>query len=243
MSSRRSVLRMRIILAMTFAALIIFTGCSIRISREPSSSAPEQAPAPAAPPSSSAAPPSSSKPEPSSSAPSAATPEGAAEELINKISNLDDSTVKDLAGQYLSMQEVPDAYLSLLKPITERVEFDVGKVTEADGKAGVGMTVTSIDAESALNSIIPGALAHMAALQLTGKDVSEPEKILAQYAADNIAWDAAPTIKTETVLYLIQDENGEWKVDAANPENVAFANAVTGGAISVAENLRAFLQR
>ncbi len=141
------------------------------------------------------------------------------------------------------MQEVPDAYLSLLKPITERVKFDVGKVTEENGKAKVEMTVTSVDAESALNSIVPGALAHLAALQLTGKDVSEPEKLLAQYAADNIAWDDAPTKKTETALHLIQDANGEWQIDVANPENVAFANAVTGGAITVAENLRSFLQR
>jgi hypothetical protein len=222
-------------IAFSLAALILFAGCSRIFSRfAPSQASPpsEAAPAPAKPP-------ESSKPE---SEPDKTTPQGAAEELLEEIVEIDEASVKDLAAKYLSSQPVPDAYLELLTPITSRVTYDVGKAVIEGNEARVAITVTSVDAESAIKGVIPGALAHFAALQLTGRDVSEPEKILAKYAAENIDWDNLPTVKTETTLYLKLDENGEWQVNTQNPENMAFINAVTGGALNVATELQGLVQ-
>jgi hypothetical protein len=222
-------------IAFSLVTLILFAGCSKLFSRDTPSQAPppsESAPAPVKPP-------EPSKPE---SKPDKTTPQGAAEELLQEIVEIDEDSVKDLAAKYLSSQPVPDAYLELLTPITSRVTYDVGRAVIEGDEARVAITVTSVDAESAIKGVIPGALAHFAALQLTGRDVSEPEKILAKYAADNIDWDKLPTVKTETTLYLMLDENNEWQVNAQNPENMAFIDAVTGGAINVASELQALAQ-
>jgi hypothetical protein len=222
-------------IAFSLAVLVLFAGCSRLFSREAPSEAPPQ----------SSAPPASSKPpeppEPEKE-PDKTTPQGAAEELLDKIVEIDEESVKELAAQYLSSQPVPDAYLELLTPITSRVTYDIGKAVIDGDEARVAVTVTSVDAESAIKGVIPGALAHFAALKLTGRDVSEPEKILAKYAADNIDWDNLPTVKTETTLHLVLDENGEWQVDAHNPDNMAFIDAVTGGAVSVAGELQSLAQ-
>jgi hypothetical protein len=155
---------------------------------------------------------------------------------------IDDDSVKDLAAKYLSSQPVPDAYLDLITPITSRVTYDIGKAAIDGDDAHVAIAVTSVDAESAIKGVLPGALAHFAALQLTGRDVSDPEKILAKYAAENIDWDKLPTVKTDTTLHLMRGENGEWQVNAQNPENMAFIDAVTGGAMGVAGELQGLAQ-
>jgi hypothetical protein len=223
-------------IAFSLAALMLFAGCSRLFTREAPSQAPpksEASPAPAPPA------PAPSKPE---SEPDKTTPQGAAEGLLQEIVAIDEDSVKELAAKYLSSQPVPDAYIDLLTPITSRVTYDVGKATIDGGKARVAIAVTSVDAESAIKGVLPGALAHYAALQLTGRDVSEPEKILAKYAAENIDWDKLPTVKTDTALHLVKGENGEWQVDSQNPENMAFIDAVTGGAITVASELQGLAQ-
>lgn len=170
-------------------------------------------------------------------------PDAAAAELLESISSLDRAEIDGLIAQYLGAQTLPDEYFALLKPISERLTYKVGTY-EIDGdKAAVQVAVSAVDAQSAINSVLSRAVMHLAALQFTGKDVSNPEKLLAEYAAENIKWDEIPSIKTDATLYLVMDANGEWQVDAANPDNLAFANAVSGGAIDAANNLKSYIDR
>lgn len=182
--------------------------------------------------------------EPPASAPDESeTPEETAKVLLDSLSNLDKGKVDELIGQYFGGQSIPEEYLDLLGPISERVTYKIGD-TRIDGdKAEVDIAVTSVDAQSAINSIMPAAVTHLAVMQLTGKDVSNPEKILAEYASENIKWDSIQNIKTDCTLYLVTGADGEWKVDATNPENIGFANAISGGAVEVAKNLKSFADK
>lgn len=188
-------------------------------------------------------PPEPESPEPESEPEKAETPDGAAEILLENINNLSREQVDELIGQYFGGQALPDEYFALLMPISERLTYEIGEYKIDGDKASVNVSVTAVDAQSAINSVMPRAVAHLAAMQLTGKDISNPEKILAEYAANNIKWDEIPTIEKESTLYLAKGADGEWKVDAANPGNLDFANSISGGAIDVANNLKAFTDR
>lgn len=226
---------MKKIFAISFAMIILFAGCSLKIPKPDSSadgSDGETAPAPPPAPSDS-----------SSSAPDASTPDGAAEILLEKVSDLDNETIRALASQYFSVEQLPEAFYSLLEPMSKRVTYKIGNFKIDGDSAVVDVSITSVDAQKALHSIMPGAVAHLAALQISGKDISEPEKILSEYAAKNIKWDELPTIKTDSTLYMVKGADGEWKVDASNPDNLGFANAISGGAIDVVQNLKSFAER
>lgn len=231
----RKVFAIFIILAAVL--LVMFSGCLRKIPLPFLPEASQKEPADSEPTEPSE--PESTEPEPDK----AETPDGAAELLLESINNLSREQVDELIGQYFGGQTLPDEYFALLMPISERLSYEIGEY-EIDGdKATVSVSVTAVDAQSAINSVMPRAVAHLAAMQLTGKDVSNPEKILAEYAADNIKWDEIPTIEKNSTLYLVKGADGEWKVDAANPENLDFANAISGGAIDVANNLKAFTDR
>lgn len=213
---------------LTMVTLFAFPSCS-RMSAPPE---PSSAPAPQS------EAPSSSQPESSSS-----TPEEAAEKIMRQISKLDAEQVKELTDEYFAGQEIPEEYYSLLKPMSERVSYKIGNYSVDGDTAMVDVSVTAVDAQSAVNSVMPGAAAHIIVMQMTGKDVSHPEQILADYAAANIEWDTLPTIRTDATLYLIMGADGEWKVDASNPDNLGFLNAISGGGVEVAKNLQSFVER
>lgn len=230
--NRRISYTMKKIFAVSLVLLIVLAGC---FRKTPQSAAPDSDS------SEPAAVPSASEPEPPKS--KASTPEGAVEELFESIKNMDYDQINELVGQYFENQTLPEEYFLLLKPITERVSYKIGESRIDGDNAMVDISVTAVDAQKAVNSVMPGAVAHLAAMQLTGKDISNPEKIIAEYAADNIKWDSLPTIKTDTTLYLVMGADGDWKVDVSNPDNIDFVNAVSGGAIEVAKDLKSFAER
>lgn len=222
--------------SLTLATLLAFTAC-MKIFSPPDKPAPsESSSVPQSEASSSSAP--ELPPEPSSS-----TPESAAEKIMQQISGIDTSEIKALADEYFAGREIPEEYYSLLEPISERVSYEIGECTIDGDKAAVKVSVTAVDAQSAINSVMPGAATHLIIMQMTGKDVSNPEKILAEYAADNIKWDELPTIKTDTTLYLVKGADDEWKVDASNPDNLDFLNAVSGGGVEVAKSFQSLVER
>lgn len=220
---------------LAFAILLMLPACSkLPASQQPSATESSSTP----PPKSEA----SSAPG-RSQAESSSTPDAAAEELMQKISDLNADRINELAGEYFSSQQIPEEYYSLLKPMSERVSYKIGNYKVEGDKAMVDVSVTAVDAQSAINSVMAGAATHLIILQMTGKDVSNPEKIIAEYAAANIEWDSLPTIKTDATLYLITGADGEWKVDATNPDNIGFLNAISGGGVDVANNFQSFVDR
>ncbi len=238
---------MKKIFALSFVVLVILAGC---VRKAPSGqSAPSSSSPQATPPKSSSSQPakaegSSIAPKSSSTSSSEAqTPDKAAEELFENVSKLDREQINEIVGQYFVTQQMPEEYFSLLEPITKRVDYKINSSKVNGEKAQVDVSITAVDAQSAINSVMPGAIAHLAAMQLTGKDITNPEKILADYAAKNIDWDKIPTIKTDATLYLVMGADNEWKVDASTPDNLSFANAISGGAIDVAKNVKAFAER
>lgn len=228
---------MKKIFAISLILLIVSAGC-FRKSQPPVTTELAQ-PKSSSPPSAESSAPEVSEP----AANRAATPDGAAEELFENISQLNQEQINELVGQYFDGQTLPDEYFCLLKPISEHISYRMGESRVDGDKAMVDISVTAVDAQKAINSVMPGAVAHLAAMQLTGKDISNPEKILAEYAASNIQWDSLPTIRTDTTLHLVMGADSEWKVDASNPDNIDFANAISGGAVDVAKNLKAFADR
>lgn len=222
---------------LSLAVLLLFAGCSFfkwPTDRSGSKSSAEES-----------TPKESSKPESqvSDKAPEEQTPEEVAGELMESISTLDEDTIRALADVYFAGQSVPDTYYSILKPISERVTYEIGNCTIDGDKATVDMTITSVDAQGAINSILPGAVTHLAAMQITGKDMSNPEQILVEYAAKNINWDNLSTVTTDATLHLVKGSDGEWAVDANNPDNLGFANAISGGGIEVAQSLKDLVER
>lgn len=222
---------MKIIFPISLAMIVLFAGCSFKFPKTDSFGDTSENP------------PQSSRPPEASSAPDAATPDGAAEILLEKVSNLDDNAIESFASDYFFVEQLPDACYTVLKPLSKRVAYKVGNCKIDGDNAMVDVSITSVDAKKAFNSIMPGAVAHLAALQISGKNISNPEEILAEYAAQNIEWDKLPTIRTDSTLYLVKGADGEWKADASNPDNMGFANAISGGAIDLAQDLKSFAER
>lgn len=221
-------------IAISLAMLISFAGCSmLQFPKQESNVKSEVVQPP-------------QEPQPDSESPPPAvpdTPDRAADKLLSNINELDDAQIDQLAQEYFSMQQFPEEYYDLIKPIAKRVTYKIGSAKIDGDKAAVDVSISAIDAQSAFNSVVPGAIAHLAALQITGKDISSPEKILAEYAAKNIKWDELPTIKTDSTLYLVIGADGEWKVDTNNPDNLEFVNAISGGAVNLAQSLTTFAER
>lgn len=228
---------MKKMLVVSLVLLVVLVGCLRKSPQNPTPKQPQAEPQPEA----SATEPASPDPAPPQN--KAETPDGAAELLLESISSLNQDKIDELIGQYFGGQTIPSEYISLLEPIAGHVTYKIGESRIDGDKAEVDIAVTSLDAQSAINSVMPGAVAHLAAMQLTGKDVSNPEKILTEYAAKNIKWDKTPTIKTDCTLYLVKGADGEWKADASNPDNLGFANAISGGAVEVANSLKAFADK
>lgn len=219
----------------TLIPLVFLSGCLKKIptaQSEPESAAQDPSSAPA-----------QSEPAKPESSDEASTPTGAADKLLSDLSDLDDERIVALAQEYFAMQSIPEEYYSVIKPLSERVSYKIGNYKINGDNAAVDIAVTAVDAEAAFSRIVPAAVAHLAVMQMTGKDVSNPEKIIAEYIAKNTDWDALPKIKTNTTLHLVMGADGEWKADASNPDNLDFANAVSGGALNVALNLKEVVAR
>lgn len=232
---------MKKILAISFVMLMIFAGCSVLKNPADDSDTNSKSPDKKTPSSSK----ESSKPESSAASKTAENkaPDKVAEELLDNMSSLDEAKIRELADTYFTGQSIPDAYYGVLKPISERMTYKIGDYKINGDKAEVNVTITSVDAQSAISSILPGAGAHLVAMQISGKDISNPEQILAEYAAKNITWDSLPTVTTKATLYLIKGDDGEWQIDSGNPDNYGFANAISGGGIEAAENLKGLVER
>jgi len=171
------------------------------------------------------------------------TPEGATASVLDEVIHLDREETEALIRQHLSIKEVPESYYGILSQVCKRIKYKTGASKIDGNKAEVEVAVTVIDAKKAVYGCMPGALAHLAALQIAGKDISEPEVVLANYAASNIDWDKMQTIKKDATLYLIKNRNGEWTPDQNHPGNVTFVNAVSGGAVDLAQSLKSFAER
>lgn len=229
---------------LALVTLLAFSACSrIFAPKTPEASSssaetPSESPSESSAPQSEAPSSSSAPPQEESSEP---TPEKAAEKIMEQISDLDMTQVQALADEYFAGQQIPEEYYVILKPISERVSYKIGEYEVTGDTAKVSVTVTSVDMQSALNSVLPGAATHFIIMQMTGKDVSRPEMIFAEYAAENIKWDELATKRTDTYLYLIKGADGEWKVDTSNSENVDFLNAVSGGGVELAKSFQSFV--
>ena len=220
---------MKKVLALSLVVLIFVGGCS----RKSADGAPAQDPPP--------------QPDPPSQQERRVhdqkTPEGAAANLLDEVIHLDRQETETLIRQHMSINEVPESYYSILSQVSRRVKYKIGASRIDESKAEVDVTITVVDAKKAVYGCMPGALAHLAALQIAGKDISEPEVILANYAATNIDWDKMQTVKNDTTLYLVKSRNGEWAPDQSHPGNIDFVNAVSGGAVDLAESLKSFAER
>ena len=220
---------MKKVLALFFILLILAAGCS----RKPGDSAPAQDPTrqPDAP------------PLQERKAHDTKTPDGAAAFILDEIIHLGREETESMIRQHLSIEEVPESYYGILSQVCRRIKYKTGAWKINGNNAEVEVNVTVIDARKAVYGCMPGALAHLAALQIAGKDVSEPEVVLANYAASNIEWDKMQTVKKDTALYLVRSRNGEWTPDTNHPGNIAFVNAVSGGAVDLADSLKSIAER
>ncbi|MCL2034639.1 MAG: hypothetical protein FWG94_07905 [Oscillospiraceae bacterium] len=220
---------MKKLLALFFVLLIFLAGCS----RKPGDSVPSQDPTrrPDAP------------PLQERKAHDTKTPDGAAAFVLDEVIHLDREETEAMIRQHLSIEEVPESYYGILSQVCRRIKYKTGASKIDGNSAEIEVNVTVVDAKKAVYGCMPGALAHLAALQIAGKDVNEPEVVLANYAASNIDWDKMQTIKKDTVLYLVKSRNGEWTPDTNHHGNIEFVNAVSGGAVDLAESLKSIAER
>lgn len=182
-----------------------------------------------------------SQPEPEASEPGPPpdpkTPDGAVSILLDDIRDWDDSVIEKALTDAFPSSEFPQAFADVFKPIAERLEYEVGNSKVEGDNAVVDLSVTAADAKSAVNGALAGGAAYVA-IKRAGGDERSPEELFAEYMTNNINWDDTPTIKTDTTVYLVKGADDEWKVDADNPENMPFLNALSGGAVDLVDDLK-----
>lgn len=172
--------------------------------------------------------------------PDPTTPDGAAEILLDNISSLKGEDIDAAIQEVFPSAQLPQAATELLKPITERMTYTVGNSKVDGDTAMVDVSITAVDAKSALNSVLAGAAAYTA-LQRAGGNTENPEDLFARYIAEHVDWDKAATIKTDATVHLVKGGDGEWKLDTGNPDNLQLANALSGGAVDLLTDISSMI--
>lgn len=167
----------------------------------------------------------------------AAAAKKAVADLLDSLKNWDEDAVDKLMAEMMPDVTLPSTYKKVLRPICESLEYELGNAKAEGGYAEVDVSITSLDARSALNKVISGAVAYVAAKQLMGA-AGTPEEHLIDYLADKIDWRNLSTVRTDATVYLVKAGDGTWKVDATNGDNMGFLDAITGGAVEVIKSLQ-----
>ncbi|MDR2909577.1 MAG: hypothetical protein LBU86_06820 [Oscillospiraceae bacterium] len=162
-------------------------------------------------------------------------PEGAVEGMLTALREWDTG----LIAQWMS--EVPegavsDAYHGILVPTLARIEFEAGPAKITGDTAMVDVSVTAVDIGGALGDLSVDAAGYLLTCSM---DNTEPDwgAFLAGYM-DIMDVEGLLRVNRRSTAHLIKDAGGKWRLDAGNPENLDFYNAVTGGLPEVIETLQ-----
>ena len=158
-------------------------------------------------------------------------------DLLDSLKNWDEDAIDRLMADLVPDGSLPPTYKKVVRPIFESIDYTIGNAKVDGDTAVVDVAVTTVDARSALNKVLSGAVTYVAARQLMGAS-GTPEEHLIDYLADKIDWRNLSTIRTNTSVYLIRGGDGGWKVDASDADNLDFLNAITGGAVEVIKSLQ-----
>lgn len=145
-----------------------------------------------------------------------------------------------LLSDTLEYREVVDACEQSAKPLLERLEYTVGNSRIEENTAEVDIAVTAADIREPMRQILADALACAAVRSLMklpfDADAFLAARIIQALDAENLT-----TIKTNATVHLIRGGDGDWKLDLSNPDNLNFAEAITGGLLDYAQTANALL--
>jgi len=127
-------------------------------------------------------------------------------------------------------------YRDALAPFAERMEFNVNVERVTGNTAVVDVAVYAVDFEQALGDLTENAANYLVHREL---DSSTPDwpLFLAEYVSRLENIEELMRIQRTAPAYLVQTENGNWVLDAEDPENAAFYNAVSGGLLDLLDKL------
>ena len=162
------------------------------------------------------------------------TPSGAVVGALGALRDWD----LELAAQWMS--EAPDgiftdAYRQVLASALARLEFEPGSERVTGNTAIVDVSVIAVDMSAALGDISADAarFLHGSAAEDTDPNWAS---FLEQYI-NIMDVDGLIRIRRTTTAHLIQDSEGQWRLDTHNPANRGFYNVVSGGLIDILDVL------
>lgn len=182
-----------------------------------------------------------SEPEPSSQEellPDPSTPAGAIAELLESAKQWDTDTVNRYLPEGMDTEtSIPEELRGLLQQSLERLEYKVGEANVDGNRARVETEITSVNAESAVTDAAAAVVGYVAKQKLTGKNVDDYTEIT-RIAIDAIDASKLPLVTSSATAYLIQDQDGTWKLDLEDEKNLPFLNAVSGGSIEMTAKIK-----
>lgn len=182
-----------------------------------------------------------SEPEPSSQEellPDPSTPAGAIAELLESAKQWDTDTVNRYLPEGIDTEtSIPEELRGLLQQSLERLEYKVGEANVDGNRARVETEITSVNAESAVTDAAAAVVGYVAKQKLTGKNVDDYTEIT-RIAIDAIDASKLPLVTSSATAYLIQDQDGTWKLDLEDEKNLPFLNAVSGGSIEMTAKIK-----
>lgn len=173
---------------------------------------------------------SRSEPEPQPE-PDSATPDGAVAELFESAKAWDTEAINEYLPAGVDVGNyVPAELQGSLQQVLDQVDYEIGRATIDGDTATVEVTVTAVDAESAMSDAIAAAAAHVVKSQLTGKEVSYIDA--ARVALEAIDIPSLPSKTTTAQAYMVRDGD-EWKLDTSDKNNTPLLNAASGGMVDL----------
>lgn len=170
--------------------------------------------------------------------PDRTTPDGAMSELLQSARDWDVETVEGYLPNGITVsQYVPAAYEASMKKVLARMEYTAGEPVITGDTATVEMQITSVDMSSAMGDATGAAIAYVAKQKLAGQPVNDYSAI-AQAVIDAIDIDKLPTKSFSATAHMIQGGDGDWKLDLSDGANMPLLNAVSGGSVELAKQLK-----
>lgn len=172
------------------------------------------------------------------SLPDPSTPEGAVAELLHGAKEWDIPAVDAHLPDGTSISgRVPPALEDTLSAILQRMEYRVGRSTVTGDAATVDVDITTVDAEGTVNEAVGKAVGTIAKRQLAGQPVDDYAAVIEEVLA-SIDISSLPTTTIAATAHMVMGGDGEWKLDLSDEKNLPLFNAMTGGAMDLADRLK-----
>ena len=162
------------------------------------------------------------------------TPSGAVLGLGEALRNWD----LGLAAQWMALAPdgpFSDAYHNILAPALARMELTVGAERIQEDHAWVDVAVTAVDMGGALGNLSADAASYLVNCMINHSQANWSE-FLEEYLSTASAEDML-RVRRDATVFLTRDAAGKWRIDATDPQNREFCNALTGGLLDVLEQL------